>query len=248
VALPSALDRVWPLLLPEARDAPVVDGFLDVLGDARPESPGAAHDLMFTSLLPQVYERWWRPAWGRLLGVSMAEEKRIARLLMALSPGDGVLDVACGPGNFTRDYAATVGPEGLAVGLDASETMLRRAVRDTDAEQVAYVRGDVVDMPFRPQSFDAVCCFAALNLFADPMAALDSMTRVLTPGGRIALFTSARTRSAPFRALEEIVRLRSGMRLFERDELVAALEERGFVQIRQRVTGFTQFVGGRLEG
>ena len=244
-----------PLLRQEVRGAPVVDGFLDVLGDARPESPGAAHDLMFSSLLPRVYDNWWRPAWGRLLkgvfGPGMADEKRIARLLMGLSPGDGVLDVACGTGNFTRDFARAAGPLGLVVGLDASETMLRRAVSDTrDAglDEVAYVRGDVIDMPFRDQSFDAVCCFAALNLFADPMAALDSMTRMLTPGGRIAIFTSARTRTAPLRTFESLVRRQSGIHLFERRELVEALEERGYVEIQQRITGFTQFVGGRLDG
>jgi ubiquinone/menaquinone biosynthesis C-methylase UbiE len=233
----------------------VVDGFLDVLGDARPESPGAAHDWMFSSVLPKVYEDWWRPAWGRLfkgvLGPGMADERRIARLLMALSPGDGVLDVACGTGNFTRDFAPAVGPAGLVVGFDASETMLRRAVGETRGsglDQIAYVRGDVTDMPFREHSFDAVCCFAALNLFADPMGALDSMTGVLTPGGRIALFTSARTRSAPLRAFEDLVRARSGIHMFERRELVDALEARGYVDIRQRITGFTQFVGGRLDG
>lgn len=243
------------LLRPAVRDTPVADGFLDVLGDARPESPGAAHDLMFSALLPRVYESWWRPTWGRLLkgvfGPGMADEKRIARLLMGLSPGDGVLDVACGTGNFTRDFAGAVGPAGLVVGLDASETMLRRAVADTRSvrlEQIAYVRGDVVDMPFRDESFDAVCCFAALNLFADPMAALDAMTRVLTPGGRIALFTSARTRTPPLRAFESLVRAQSGMHLFERHELVDALDARGYVDIQQRITGFTQFVGGRLDG
>lgn len=251
----DALERLSPLLLPAARDAPVVEGFLDALGDARPESAGAAHDLMFSDLLPKVYENWWRPAWGRLfkgvLGPGMADEKRIARLLMGLAPGDGVLDVACGTGNFTRDFARTVGRDGLAVGFDASETMLRRAVAETAGpglEQVAYVRGDVTRMPFRPRSFDAVCCFAALNLFADPMAALDSMTRVLTPGGRIAIFTSARTRSAPLRTFEGVVRARSGIHMFERRELVDALEERGYAKLHQRITGFTQFVGGRLQG
>lgn len=247
----DSFDRLRPLLTPEAREADSHEGFLDVLGGARPESPGAAHNLMFTSALPRVYENWWRPAWGRMLkgvmGPGMADEHRIARLLMALSRGDGVLDVACGTGGFTRDFAKAVGPEGLAVGFDASETMLRRAVAETAHDQVAYVRGDVIDLPFRPQSFDAVCCFAALNLFATPMAALDEMTRVLTPGGRIALFTSCRTRSAPFRAFEEVVRMRSGMHLFERHELVDALERRGYVEIQQRITGFTQFVGGRLE-
>jgi ubiquinone/menaquinone biosynthesis C-methylase UbiE len=243
------------LLREDARDAPVVDGFLDALGDARPESPGRAHDLMFSGALPMVYENWWRPAWGRLLkgllGPGMADEKRIARLLMGLSPGDGVLDVACGTGNFTRDFARATGPDGLVVGFDASETMLRRAVADTRAaglDQIAYVRGDVVDMPFRDASFDAVCCFAAMNLFADPMAALDSMTRALTPGGRIAIFTSARTRTPPLRTFESLVRRQSGMHLFERTELIDALGQRGYADIQQRIAGFTQFVGGRLEG
>ena len=248
----DALERLSALLRPELRDAPVVDGFLDTLGDARPESPGAAHDWMFSDLLPKVYEDWWRPAWGRVfkgvLGPGMADERRIARLLMGLSPGDGVLDVACGTGSFTRDFGAVVGGTGLSVGLDASEAMLRRAVGETRPGPVAYVRGDVIEMPFREASFDAVCCFAALNLFADPMAALDSMTGVLTPGGRIAIFTSARTRSAPFRTFESVVRARSGIHMFERRELVDALQARGYVEIQQRITGFTQFVGGRLAG
>jgi hypothetical protein len=71
---------------------------------------------------------------------------------------------------------------------------------------------------------------------------------MLTPGGRIAIFTSARTRSAPFRAFESVVRARSGIHMFERRELVEALEARGYADIQQRITGFTQFVGGRLDG
>jgi ubiquinone/menaquinone biosynthesis C-methylase UbiE len=209
---------------------------------------------MLSGLVPRVYERWWRPALGRVmkgvLGPGMSDERRIARLLLSLSPGDGVLDVACGTGNFTRDFAASVGPDGLAVGIDVSETMLARAVADTrraGLDQVAYTRGDAQELPFRDQSFDAVCCFAAIHLFADPMRALDRMTEVLTPGGRIALFTSVRVGSAPLRTLESLLTVRSGARMFERDELVRALRERGFTEVRQRIAGITQFVGGRLE-
>src|SRR5213079_1543083 len=104
-------------------------------------------------------------------------------------------------------------------------------------DHVAYVRGDAEDAPFLDASFDAVSCFAALNLFADPYAALDSFTRVLTPGGRLAIFTSARGRSMPLRTFETVIQRRSGMKLFERDELVDALLDRGFVDVRQRLTG-----------
>jgi ubiquinone/menaquinone biosynthesis C-methylase UbiE len=208
---------------------------------------------MLTGVVPRIYERWWRPALGRpfkgVFGPGMKDEHRIARLLLGLGPRDGVLDVACGTGNFTRGFARTVGNEGLAVGIDVSETMLARAVADTaDAglANVAFVRGDAQELPFRAESFDAVCCFAAFHLFADPTRALDRMTAVLTPGGRIALFTTARNRSAPVRSAESVLALRSGARLFEQRELVDALKARGFIEIRQRIAGITQFVGGTL--
>ena len=254
--LPAALDRALPLLSPEARRTGRLGdgGYLDLLGGSTPQSTGIAQELMVTRLVPTIYERWWRPALGRVakgvLGPGMADEHRIARLLLGISPGDGVLDVACGTGNFTRDFARSVGADGLVVGIDVSETMLGRAVRDTAAaglaDRAAFVRGDAAELPFLESSFDAVCCFAALHLFADPMRALDRMTAVLTPGGRIAIFTSVRGRSMPLRTWESIVGGRSGMRMFERDEVVGALEDRGYVEIRQRITGVTQFVGGRL--
>jgi SAM-dependent methyltransferase len=252
----TALERALPLLRPEVRDrGREVTGYLDLLEAAPVASTGALQDLFLTGAVPRIYERWWRPALGRavkgLLGPGMTDEHRIARLLLALSPGDGVLDVACGPGNFSRDFARTVGDEGLVVGIDVSQTMLSRAVADTRAaglDNLAYVRGDAQELPFVDQAFDAVCCFAALHLFEDPMRALDRMTDVLTPGGRIAIFTSVRGRSAPLRTFESLVGSRGGARLFERRELVDALKQRGFTEVRQRVTGITQFVGGTLEG
>jgi SAM-dependent methyltransferase len=249
--LPSAVGRALALLEPALRDAePLIhDRYLDLVGQRSPRSTGPAQDLMLTGMVPAIYERWWRPALGRLakgvFGPGMAEEQRIARLLLGLGRGDGVLDVACGPGNFTREFAEVVGPTGLAVGIDASPTMLARAVADTAPNCVAYVRGDAERLPFRDASFDAVCCFAALHLFADPFAALDHMTRVLTPGGRIAILTSARLQSAAGRAVNDLAGARSGMRIFGPEEIVEALTERGYADVRQRLAGLTQFVGGR---
>lgn len=248
--------RARALLDPDAkgraRAAP--GGYLDLLPPEPVPSTGAAQDLMLSSLVPQIYERWWRPALGRaskgVLGPSMADEHRIARLLLALSGGEAVLDVACGTGNFSREFARSVGPEGLVVGLDVSETMLTRAVEDTHRaagpDNVAYVRGDAQEPPFVEGAFDAVCCFAALHLFAHPMAALDRMTAMLAPGGRIAMLTSVRGRSAPLRTFESLIQARGGAWMFERDQVVDALERRGFGEVRQRLAGVTQFVGGRL--
>src|SRR2546423_13727787 len=123
----------------------------------------------------------------------MAEEVRIARLLLGLGSGDVVLDVACGPGNFTREFARAVGDDGLAVGIDASKTMLARGAAELEAgglANLALIRGDATALPFRDGSFDGLCCFAALHLFADPFAALDEMRRVLRAGGGVARLSS----------------------------------------------------------
>jgi len=248
----TAIERVLDLFDPAARptEPDTAHGYLDLLGDEGFTPEGLGPRLMRSRIVPAVYERWWRPTWARFArgarGGSIADEHRIARLLLALAPGDGVLDVACGPGNFTREFAATVGASGLAVGFDASPTMLARAVSDTPGGEIAFVRGDAERLPFRDLSFDAVCCFAALHLMSDPFAALDEMTRVLTPGGRIALFTSCQLRSAPGRALSGFVGTQTGMRIFGAEEIRDALSARGFDDVRRQVLGVTQFVGGRL--
>jgi ubiquinone/menaquinone biosynthesis C-methylase UbiE len=249
----AGIRRVRELLVPEAArvaDAgPSAGGYLDLL-DGEVESTGAAQDLMTTSLVPAIYERYWRPALARavkgITGPGMDEEVRIARLLLGLTPGDVVLDVACGPGNFSREFARVVGDDGLIVGIDASRTMLARGGAEAGGiRNLALIRGDATRLPFHDASFDGACCFAALHLFADPFGALDEMRRVLAPGGRIALMTSVR-RSLTLPPLKPVIERASGMRLFESDELVLALQQRGFENVRQRLAGMVQFLGGRL--
>jgi hypothetical protein len=50
----------------------------------------------------------------------------------------------------------------------------------------------------------------------------------------------------PVRFAEAALAAPAGIRMFDRDEIVEALRERGFDDIRQRISGLTQFVGGRL--
>jgi SAM-dependent methyltransferase len=225
-------------------------GYLDLLGDAAPESTGLAQDLMLGGFVPRIYERWWRPALGRaakgVLGPGMGGELDRAMTLMALRRGHAVLDLACGPGTFTRRFAERVGTSGLAVGIDASPTMLGRAVAEGGDPPPAYVRGDAVRLPFADQTFDAVCCFAALHLFEEPFAALDHIARVLRPGGHVAIFASCQRLPGPLGAAARVAGAGSGLRMFGRGEITGALRERGFAGVRQEVAGVTQFVGARL--
>ncbi len=253
----SARERLAPLLMPEAlAEAGEPDawkeGYLDLLADSGVDSTGVAQNLMLTRFVPAIYERWWRPALARavkgLTGPGMSEEVRIARLFLGLTSGDKVLDVACGPGNFSREFAKAAGVDGLVVGIDASPTMLARGAEESEragTTNLVLIRGDATALPFNDAGFDCACCFAALHLFADPFKGLDEMRRVLAPGGRIAVLTSIR-RPVTAKPLKPVAERLSGMRVFEPDEITGALDQRGFVDVRQRVSGLVQFVGGRL--
>ena len=233
---------------PRPEEIDVAHGYLDLLGREDPTGAHPGQRLMESRALALIYQRIWRPLGGRLLmgvsGPGTDEEHRMALSMLSIHPGDRVLDVACGPGNFTRDFAEAAS-EGLVVGLDASESMLGVAVRDTESPNVAYLRGDACELPFREGSFDAVCCFAALYLIEDPMRALEEIVRVLAPGGRVALLSSCNRGPLPTRVSNAIVRSLGGIRVFARDELTRALLDDGLVEVEQRVSGVGQFVSAR---
>jgi ubiquinone/menaquinone biosynthesis C-methylase UbiE len=247
----TALDRALELFEPSRRPAwPAADGYLDLVGDHDPTGAHPGQRLMESRLLPVVYERIWRPVGGRMLmamGPTMADERLIALEMLEIGPSDRVLDVGCGPGNFTREFARAAG-DGLVVGIDASQTMLARAVAEPVPGNLAYLRGDAADLPFRNGTFDAVCCFATLYLVEQPMHALDEIARVVAPGGRVALLSSCNRGPLPAGVTNAVVRSISGVRVFGRDVFTRALHDRGFTDVDQRVAGWGQFVSARRPG
>jgi SAM-dependent methyltransferase len=229
-----------------ARDGtPGPNGYVDLLGEDDPTGEHPGQRLMVNRVLPLIYERLWRPLGARLfmgaMGPGMRGEHEIALEMLALKRSDRVLDVACGPGNFTRAFARAAS-EGVVIGLDASKPMLDRAVVEDNPANVSYVRGDAHALPFKDESFDAVCCFAALYFISDPLTAVDEIVRVLAPGGRVALMTSVNRGVLPTPVADTLIRGATGVRIFGRDELTEALRERGLTVGELRVAGFAQFV------
>jgi ubiquinone/menaquinone biosynthesis C-methylase UbiE len=226
------------------REASLRHGYLDVLGESvASDTPTLAQVAMNSPLVATVYERLWRPvAFYVASGVTTGTEQRRAAKALRLSGASRLLDIACGPGNFTGKLAAQLPPGGLAVGLDISVPMLSRAVQDNSGPRTCYVRGDAGTLPFADETFDAVCCFGALYLMPEPFQVAREMVRVLRPGGRVAILASYASRIPFLRYATEASAKVIGLRLFDRDAFVDLFSGSGLVDVEQQIQRNLQFV------
>lgn len=101
-------------------------------------------------------------------------------------PGERVIDVGCGCGATSIDFARQVAPGGEVVGIDVSELMLARARERAAGLPVRFVRADATVHPAEPGSADLIVSRFGVMFFADPTAAFANLRRGLRPGGRIA--------------------------------------------------------------
>jgi SAM-dependent methyltransferase len=113
----------------------------------------------------------------------MVAQRRATREMLALRPGEAVLDVGVGPGFLAAEMAEEVGPRGRVCGVDVSDAMLALAAR-RDAP-VELARGDALSLPFADATFDALVSTQVYEYVADMPAALAEARRVLRPGGRL---------------------------------------------------------------
>jgi ubiquinone/menaquinone biosynthesis C-methylase UbiE len=103
-----------------------------------------------------------------------------------LRAGMRLLDVGCGPGAATLEFATMVAPA-EAVGVDNDEAMIisaRARAGDKGSESnVRFETGDVYDLSFLDGSFDAAWAQLVFMHLTDPLEAMKEVRRVLRPGG-----------------------------------------------------------------
>ena len=176
----------------------VRSGYLDLHpGDPEPVPP-IQHLMQFPPIVA-VYEGLWRPL-GYFIASKHSFPKDSDRIASLIQRRHGlILDLACGPGNFTRRIAR-LAPESVVVGFDLSPQMLERAVRLTAKERlrnVYYMRGSALSLPFKAEAFDAVTCCGALQLFRDQDQAVGEIARVLKTQGDFVCQTTLGPRRPP---------------------------------------------------
>jgi SAM-dependent methyltransferase len=115
-------------------------------------------------------------------------ENSAAYLRPYLHPGTSMLDVGCGPGTITLDFANLVAP-GPVIGIDVAPAAIAAAEAERLQRGVANVEfrtADLYTLDFDTDSFDVVHAHQVLQHLADPVRALREMRRVCTPGGLVA--------------------------------------------------------------
>ncbi len=200
------------------------DGYTDLLGPDRPDPTHASRSGV------------------RMHGLSVSAERERAAAALRLEGGQRVLDVACGPGDFTSFFASRLTGDGFVIGVDDSVQMLQRAACDNSHDRVVYMRADTLSLPFDDGAFDAVCCFGALHLVPEPMGVLREMVRVLAPLGRIAVLTSYGRESSLARKALALGATICGVQVFDRTTVPAFFAAAGLTDIDQQLRGVSQFV------
>jgi SAM-dependent methyltransferase len=110
--------------------------------------------------------------------------------LAAISDGDGVVDFGSGAGMDAFLAASQAGTGGTVTGIDMTEAQLTKARRLAERDgfdNATFKHGYLEEAPLGDSVADAVISNGVINLCVDKAAVFREVTRILKPGGRMAI-------------------------------------------------------------
>ena len=115
--------------------------------------------------------------------------KKIAIETVRARPGQRILDLAGGTGDLAAEMSKRVGDTGEIVLGDINASMLsvgRDRLTDKGLiKNIRYVQANAQYLPFPDNHFDCITIAFGLRNVTDKQMALESMFRVLKPGGKL---------------------------------------------------------------
>ncbi|HEV8203048.1 MAG TPA: bifunctional demethylmenaquinone methyltransferase/2-methoxy-6-polyprenyl-1,4-benzoquinol methylase UbiE [Pyrinomonadaceae bacterium] len=168
-----------------------------------------------------------------------------------------VLDVACGTGDLSLTLFEITGAG--VVGTDFCRPMLDIAAGKTSG-RIRLIEGDALDLPFRDGTFDAATIAFGLRNLSNVESGLAELSRVLKPGGWVAVLEFSRPANAILRPLfnlyfRRVLPLMGGLvsgslsaytylpasvqKFPDQSQLSLLMEQAGFVQV-----GYENLTGG----
>ncbi|PIA61825.1 hypothetical protein AQUCO_00200075v1 [Aquilegia coerulea] len=119
--------------------------------------------------------------------------KRMAVSWTEAKKGDNVLDLCCGSGDIAFLLSEKVGLHGKVTGYDFSKDQLLVAASRQHLSlkacynNIVWIEGDALDMPFPDTSFDAIAVGYGLRNLVDRPKAMNEIFRVLKPGSKVSI-------------------------------------------------------------
>jgi len=153
-----------------------------------------------------------------------------------LKKGDTVVDLGSGAGNDCFVARAIVGDEGLVIGLDMTEAMIKKAELNTEKlgfKNVQFLLGDIEQMPLPDNKADVVISNCVLNLVPNKSKAFSEIFRVLKNGGHFSISDVVINGDLP-ENLKKDAEMYAGCvsGAIEKSEYLQLIEQNGFTDIQ----------------
>ncbi|PSR93994.1 sterol 24-c-methyltransferase [Coniella lustricola] len=151
----------------------------------------------YYNLATDIYEYGWGQSFhfcrfsvGEPFHQAIARHEHYLAHQINIQEGMNVLDVGCGVGGPAREIAKFTGAN--IVGLNNNDYQIERATQYAAKEklsnQLTYVKGDFMQMPFPDNTFDAVYAIEATVHAPKLEGVYSEIFRVLKPGGTFGVY------------------------------------------------------------
>lgn len=170
------------------------------------------------------------------MGLSCGNPTAIA----ALGPGEVVLDLGSGGGFDCFIAGPKVGAAGRVIGVDMTAEMVSKARRNlaaynqrTGLDNVEFRLGEIEHLPVGDATVDVVISNCVINLSPDKSQVWREVSRVLRPGGRVAVSDLGLLQPLPpavRESIEALVGCIAGAELVE--NTVRFAREAGLVEVQ----------------
>ena len=161
--------------------------------------------------------------------------------LAGLRSGEVVVDLGSGGGMDVFLAAAKVGPTGKAIGIDMTPEMVALARRNADNARVVNVEfhlAAIDRVPLVAESVDCVISNCVINLATDKRAVFHEVSRILKPGGRVAINDIALKQPLPAELAADLMAYVGCIAgAISIDDYRAGLVEAGFANVQVIDTG-----------